>query len=559
MKKLKCLSCALLIFSVLVGCGSSVDDDNRGTPNNNGDGRQHGIVPVEYRGQWVYVHNAQEVFLGAYTNLTLEYTDGNIITVKNQNSADRHLIRANSSDVRLHGTVEGLASVSAQSSGNRLMAIGGMNLIARNLTDPNINGQAKTDTDGNYSIDDLPNGSYEVIVDNNTVKTDLIDSDNDLGIITVINDNGCNFKSSVKMDNRFIYGDYTAYNGNVIIQNIGRAECTGLEYTISTTNTYVDNFTFTRTPGTLLPDRSINIPIKVSFKYIDESEKYIPFIIEMRDVRGRVWNDRLRLKVYRSGLTVNFDSQRQVRGQIIVPGQNAVRINSAKTGVTLPEMPGKEYLIVLSNPDDLAYETYYSVGVNTSANNPNSITDNVDKGNNRTDTAKVLNLGGKTDGFLYRGAIHTFKIVMDSGISHKAVDLFVDKMGVFYDTVGNNDGILNKGETARFDIGIHNSGLSTANRVLTTLSVTDPYITITKGSSSYCSNPNIGGGKTVDTSYYGRDSTHFSYLSNGSSNACFQVSVLNTAPDNHIATVTATMTDQFYNVWTDTFNISVLP
>ncbi len=540
----------LVSFLLVISCA-----DEKSGSSGGGVGSSAHKVPSEYRGQWIYTHSTQKVYLGATTNLTLEYTDRNIVTVKRSNYTDQHLVRAGSSNVQLHGTVEGLTTGSITQSVDRAFfaPIGGMDVVLKNLNDPNIKGQTKTDNNGDFSMGGIPGGSYEVSAGNTQVNTELDGTDNDIGIITVIKNSGCNFKSSLVMNDSFFYGNYTKYSGSVRIENVGRTECLGLSYNITANDTSVDNFTFTNKAGTILPGKSKDIPITISFKFLDTAEKYITLNIELGDVNGRKWNDRVRLRVFRSAVTVNFNSQHAVRGHIIVPGQGPEGVS---TNMTLPEMPGKEYLIILSNPD-LSYESFYSIGINVPANNANTLTDNVDGLNNDTNSAKVLNMNDKADGYLHKGDIDTFKIAMSSGAAHKAADLSVDAVGGFYETTGNGDGILNKGETAYFNIGIKNSGTFTAKAVATTLYIGDPYITVTKRAS--CPAYDIAGSEKRDTS--GNYSGGSSYLTANSSSAynCFTVSVLNTAPDNHTATVTATMTDQFGNTWVNTFSMNLAP
>ena len=54
-----------------------------------------------------------------------------------------------------------------------------------------------------------------------------------------------------------------------------------------------------------------------------------------------------------------------------------------------------------------------------------------------------------------------------------------------YSADGDNDGVLNPGETARLDIAVRNYGAGDASDIIATLSTLDPYVTIDPATSSY--------------------------------------------------------------------------
>ncbi|MDR2884138.1 MAG: hypothetical protein LBV09_03425, partial [Deferribacteraceae bacterium] len=117
----------------------------------------------------------------------------------------------------------------------------------------------------------------------------------------------------------------------------------------------------------------------------------------------------------------------------------------------------------------------------------------------------------------------------------------------------SGDGSLNKGESVKFNVGIYNEGTSSTQSVVTTLATDDDYVTVVKNISG-CSNISLSSGGKIDTAGY-TGSSYLNYLVY----PCFTAIALGTTPDNHIATVTAIMTDKYNNVWTDDFEMMVLP
>jgi len=105
---------------------------------------------------------------------------------------------------------------------------------------------------------------------------------------------------------------------------------------------------------------------------------------------------------------------------------------------------------------------------------------------------------------------------------------------VVNDASGNNNGLLDLGESVQLSIGIQNVGLQPAANVSATLSTSDAYVTISDNFQNYGS---MAAGTTVTPL-------------NG-----FAFSVTNTIPDNHAISFTLTATDGT-NTWTSNFSIN---
>jgi hypothetical protein len=435
-----------LSFFLIMSCVSDTSGNTSGNTSNVVNEPPYD-VPAEFRGYWVYANSAEEIFLGATTDLELEYIDTNIITIKGKDidDPDRHLVRAGSSNVTLHGNVEGMGGSSIQSRGFRpFFNIGGMDVILNNIRDQNVGGQTTTNPDGSFSIDGIPNGWYELIIGDIIMNVDLNDMNNDMGIITITDGNGCNLKSSVFLVRPFIFGDHTGRGGYVRITNVGNQDCLNMNFSISMSDPYLiyfmpnipigGNATITpieRSVDIIKPDEHIDVNFQLSFRHLEEDEAYrlVAFNIELRGEDSQVWSDMLWTKVYRNALWIHLRAQQGkfMRGHVVVPGQRAipVSINDFNTIITLPEMKGQEYLLVLAT-HDITDETFYSMGVYAYANDPNRLTNNTQGSNNCSNTAIILNDGNIINGFLSRGKLQTFKISMSSESSNKPADLSLD-------------------------------------------------------------------------------------------------------------------------------------
>ena len=124
-------------------------------------------------------------------------------------------------------------------------------------------------------------------------------------------------------------------------------------------------------------------------------------------------------------------------------------------------------------------------------------------------------------------------------------------------TDGNNDSILNQGETARFDLAIENTGTSAAINTTLEISTDDQYITILNFSNEDNRQATIKPGAVVDSDNYDKDGRYSEYFLGRSSSGDFSISAAANTPAGHTATINLKMTDKYGNTWSDSFEVTV--
>jgi len=105
------------------------------------------------------------------------------------------------------------------------------------------------------------------------------------------------------------------------------------------------------------------------------------------------------------------------------------------------------------------------------------------------------------------------------------------------DSSGNDDGIVNCGETIELDVTLYNQGSDTAAAVNATISTSDPYVTVLYNNSSY---PDIPGGGT------------------GTNADDFDFEVDPSTPDGHVIHFDLDITASNGGPWTDSFDVPVV-
>ncbi|NDP22269.1 MAG: hypothetical protein GZ091_14485 [Paludibacter sp.] len=108
----------------------------------------------------------------------------------------------------------------------------------------------------------------------------------------------------------------------------------------------------------------------------------------------------------------------------------------------------------------------------------------------------------------------------------------------------NNDDLVNKGETVKLNIGLQNTGSSTANGVKATFSTTSQYVSGFTPTSQI-SYGNISAGSTV----WKGNSQYYDYA--------IQFTVSNTTPANTNIPISISIVDESGNTWTANFNVTV--
>jgi|GEM_PF-1523099 len=140
---------------------------------------------------------------------------------------------------------------------------------------------------------------------------------------------------------------------------------------------------------------------------------------------------------------------------------------------------------------------------------------------------------------------------ISADLKYHSMSDFYDQTSSYYGTQGNNDNALNPGETVKFNIAVKNQGTSQANNVGVSLSSEDAYITVTNLETSKYT---IAGGQIKDTDGYSSSS---SYFLDRSVNNDFKIAASSSTPTGHQATINVSIVDEFGNIWTDSFTVTV--
>ena len=442
-----------------------------------------------------------------------------------------------------------------------------------------------------FEDDSLPAGDYilEVVQSSNptvpiaTYET-KIEYAKDLGVTTVVEEIAVkhNFKASVNMDSdsrwdKYIYGDYeTTYTGEINIQNIGEEEGSGLSYEVFSNNKYIHSMSAENSLGTLPPGSIEAIPFTVNFKYIDNIYENVKINVKIKDRFGNEWNEYVTLKVYKRPVRFNIvANEATVNGYLSISEDELIKLDVRSDGFYIPYNPEKIYYLYLSNPS-IANETTYSVGIDSATLNMDEFRDtgSYEENDNKA-TASTIEINEAIVSYLHKGDLDVYKIDMsDSEEIQEITSLhyhsispiqetsnvydYIDadgnsQTGQYITLLGNDDGILNKGESVAISLAIENKGSSKANSVEVVLTTTDAYLTTNKLSAI---SVDFEANEVIDTNGYNSTSSVFLTDSTNYANDFIISADINT-PDGHIATIDMTMTDEFGNVWTDSFTITV--
>ena len=138
---------------------------------------------------------------------------------------------------------------------------------------------------------------------------------------------------------------------------------------------------------------------------------------------------------------------------------------------------------------------------------------------------------------IYDGEGRTWADTFSISVEKTSADLRYSKNEVWFDTMG--DGIPNRGEEVRINLYLENVGSSAAWGVEADLTENDPYIILTDSYGLYT--------RSLSDFFDPLEEKHDSFI--------FEVS--ETCPYGHVATFYIEITDDYNNVWQDTFNVTV--
>ena len=169
-------------------------------------------------------------------------------------------------------------------------------------------------------------------------------------------------------DDRYMYSE-GSYSGEFTYKNFGKTEAIGLNYTLSTDDAYVDSLELEVKTGTLLPDESISLPFRISFKMLDKVKHTVKLTFLVRDANGKdIMLDYVYLNIYQSSIWVNIKAKTSnIKGYFVTPEHEVINIDSSNMRVRLPKRPNEKYYFVVTQPTDIEEETIYSIGVGIDA------------------------------------------------------------------------------------------------------------------------------------------------------------------------------------------------
>ena len=575
----------LISLSILVlfsACGDNavgnLDDANSDTKAN---------LPYSKAkyGQWLYVDSDDSISLtstgikyNGYISSknkisTLKESEENLFVVTTVGGETKYLMRDSSSSLKVVANVTNVSTASQSSSLHKsgLSNVGSIKVLLKNLDDSSLSKKDITvKSDGKIEVSNITSGEYEIVIEDGkgksaSTKISIEKDVQDLGIFTLKKKSLHNFKSEVILKDhskykQYIYGyEGLKYSGVIRVTNIGSVEATGLSYEFNATDEKLSSFVTENILGTVEAGKYKDIPFTISFKQLDKIQRDVKIKIKIQDVNNNVWNDYVTLRVYKRPIALNITTNTSsVKGYVVVSGHKLVPISTSNSKIYLPYIPSTTYSLLLAN-SDLVGETTYSVGLDTAVLSVDDLTKTgIYEPNNKESEATKIELNSAIVAYLHRGDLDIYTLSMaNSTEDTNYITLKVDKSSPLYDktysyskTNGNDDSILNKGETARFNLGIKNSGSSDANDVVTTISTTDQYIKVGNiDEPKYI----IEGETTKDTE--GRLSSDSNYLRRTYGD--FNITAAADTPDNHTATIDVLMVDQYGNQWSDTFTVTV--
>ena len=431
MKNIKHLLVIITMFFTFSGCGGSgggekAADSGTNTQTSTGDTTQgstsSGFNEI-LRGEWMYIYNGEIIYIDENFDSVITQIDEKLISIE-KDSKTYHLIRKGINTTTVNGSLYEESTALAPSrifqSGTR---IGNIDVILQHITDKKNKKEKNLDAMGSFDFTDVKSGNYTLTATTDTnlsvkTKVDVYGEKVSLGSFKLVSDDGYNFKTEFVVDNSdngYFYGTMKTYTGKLIVKNIGTKKGTGLNYTFKTDDGFVADFSNDIVLGTVEAGASIEIPFRITFNILNVATHTVPVYVTIRDANANEWNDTVFFHVFQTPLDVNIATKESnIKGYIIVPGHDLIKIDTSNASIKIPYREGKKYFLVLSNPN-IDNETPYSIGVdaptlnfdtfqNTSAHEPN----------NKESDAKTLKVGDNTISYLHEGDIDYFLIDMSS-------------------------------------------------------------------------------------------------------------------------------------------------
>ena len=299
---------------------------------------------------------------------TLEKSTKNVIRVT-QGSAIYYLFRNGGAQVEFTGALKS-NKTGSKSPTRGLGGVGGINVIISNLNNPSDSQTLTTDDDGEFTATEtIPGDEYSIkpAGGDSVIVTPRIESE-DIGVIT-ITDEQYNFKMTYTSDADYMYAKHNVtenkYNINLNITNVGNLDITAGNYTLSSgSDDLLLEGQLADIIGTIEPGKSKDIVLTVSCGPIAGEYEDKVINIQLTDVSGNRWNDRVTLRFWQRPVYFNMRANSNlVNGVILTPERRAVRFSTdSYTSVKRP-FRSTDYMIVFSGAS-ADTESKYSFAVN---------------------------------------------------------------------------------------------------------------------------------------------------------------------------------------------------
>jgi len=580
MKKIPFFLLSIFLVLILISaCGGGGGNDSE-SPNE------------RFIGDWLYVDTGKALTIDSKTDTSqMKEIDPDLLRVDAENDEHKYLLKA--VDIEGIFTTEKTATVvgnvvdvqidSAPVVPDQVTlgdidvddvleneGLSGIEIVLQDInmlfdpfsTETGANGQFNFSgiDQGKYNLKGVSQDGEEVLFE---YEVQVDDSFHDTGISTTVEKNDLNqynFKSFASMKDSYVFGNYWTYDGIFEIQNIGTENAIGLNYQFDCSNEFIEDCSFSNVLGTINAGRSVQIPFEISFKFLDQTKREIRIPVQITDAFGNQWTDYGVLDVYQVPMAMNHVATRASHPVLISPENRIIRpyFYGAEKVTLVPYYPGQEYRFLFANRGS-SQETPYSFGIESEANSLTGFSETQRyEPNESYESALVLGQGGAVTSYSHRGDLDYYRIDMpeENAPTQPYSFEYVGRSN-FYDlrrfpsspTLGNNDGILNPGEIAAFDVAVKNLGNSHADNLKITVTSDSPYVVVT--------NPYdftvawIRGDETVDSH---QNKTNYSSYLGSRDNNLHRAQVID-SPEavGKAVEFAVNIEDTHGNIWKDTF------
>jgi len=338
------------------------------------------------RGRWVQADTGQDHYIAAHSTNEYSQVTDNLITYPAGSGKTATLIRTGINNVALSGNVNVVTDDSGSNlvftrdgySADSLGGIGNIDLVLENVnTGEEV--EVTVAEDGSFN-EEVPTGEYDVsgtVVDGDitynietriTIEKDATDAGNlNLAEVGLYNFDvalsGCLYDYKCYADQ--------SYTFTIKVTNTGYIAASGIQATIADMSGH-ENVTAWDVPGLPISGAARGDDIEYTFTATfnqPSEDTVIEVPITLTDANARTWEDvvKINLSAYDpvdvSIKAYNFGASANVRGYLLVEGRTPIRVNGSDSTITVPNIPGASYELILAN-EEFNQETPYGVANN---------------------------------------------------------------------------------------------------------------------------------------------------------------------------------------------------